>query len=48
MQPRWKANAFEARGGMEAENTEEKVQQLNAPVNTGKSGPEIFRMAEEV
>ena len=48
MQPKWKANAVRARGGMEAENTEEKVLQFVANVTTRKSNLGIFRNAGEV
>ena len=41
VRPKWKANAVATSCCMEVENTEEKVQQYVADVNTGNSKPEV-------
>ena len=48
LQPKWTSNAVTASDGTEVDSTEEKVQQFVAYVNTGKSTPEILRMADKV
>ena len=45
--PKWTANVVAAGDGMKVVNTEE-MQQYVVYVNTWKSKPQVFRMAEEV
>ena len=47
VRPKWTANVVAAGDGMKVVNTEE-IQQYVPCVNTWKSKPEVFRMAEEV